>query len=204
MNSQEILKYIKNPDLLSGTTLPRLEQLVKEYPWFQTGWILYAKNLEILKHEDYLSVLSHTSLMVSDRKWLKNFIEGNAKKVRNVKIAEEYQLDIPDIPIRDDHFEGAVKSDKTRLIEDFLEKGATFKSIAAEDSEQQPVDLAAKAVAINDEIVTEKFATLLVRQKKYEAAINAFEKLSLKIPEKSIYFAARIEEVIILMNVNKE
>jgi hypothetical protein len=203
MNSQEILKYIKNPALLSETTLLRLKQLVQDYPWFQTGWILYAKNLEVLKHEDYLSVLNRTALIVPDRKWLKNFMEGYSKKVRNVPTFEEYQLDISESPTRDDHSGWPVKSDKTRLIEDFLEKGATFKTMAAEDSDHQPVDLAAKAVSLNDEIVTEKFANLLVRQRKCEEAIKALEKLSLKFPEKSVYFAARIEEVIILMNVNK-
>jgi hypothetical protein len=204
MNSQDILKYIKNPALLSGTTLPRLEQLVQEYPWFHAGWILYAKNLEVLKHEDYIAVLNRTALMVTDRKWLKNFIDGNSKKRRNVRISGEYQLDSSDIRNRDDQTEIAVKSDNTRLIEDFLEKGATFKTIAAEDSGHPSVDLAANAVAFNDEIVTEKFANLLIRQKKYDEAIHAIEKLSLKFPEKSIYFAARMEEVKILMNVNKE
>jgi hypothetical protein len=203
MNSQEILKYLKNPALLSETTLPRVRELTLEYPWFQTGWILYAKNLEILKHEDYLSVLTHTALIVPDRKWLKNFMEGTLKKGRNIQVSEEYQLEVSDNETRDDHSEVTVKSSKSRLIEDFLENGATFKTMTAEDSDQQPVDLAAKAVAINDEIVTEKFANLLVRQKKVEEAINVFEKLSLKFPEKSIYFAARIEEVKILMNVNK-
>jgi len=203
MNSQEILKYLKNPALLSETTLPRVRELTLEYPWFQTGWILYAKNLEILKHEDYLSVLTHTALIVPDRKWLKNFMEGTLKKGRNIRVSEEYQLEVSDNEIRDDHSEVTVKSGKSRLIEDFLEKGATFKTMTVEDSDQQTVDLAAKAVAINDEIVTEKFANLLVRQRKYEEALNVFEKLSLKFPEKSIYFAARIEEVKILMNVNK-
>jgi hypothetical protein len=202
MNSQEILKYLKNPALLSETTLPRVRELTLEYPWFQAGWILYAKNLEILKHEDYLSVLTHTALIVPDRKWLKNFMEGTLKKRRNIRVSEEYQLEVSDNETRDDHSEETVKSGKSRLIEDFLEKGATFKTMTAEDSDQQQVDLAAKAVAINDEIVTEKFANLLVRQKKFEEALNVFEKLSLKFPEKSIYFAARIEEVKILMNVN--
>jgi hypothetical protein len=201
MNSQEILKYLKNPVLLSETTLPRIEQIVQEYPWFQTGWILYAKNLEILGRDEYHSVLNHVALMVPDRKWLKNFMEGNAKKGKDMLISEEYQ--ISDIPTRDEHSGSALKSEKTKLIEDFLEGGATFKTMATEDQDHQPVDLAAKAVAFNDEIVTEKFATLLVRQRKFEEAIKALEKLSLKFPEKSVYFAARIEEIRILMNVNK-
>ena len=39
MNSSEIVRYLKNPGLLTEGTLPLLEQLVKEYPWFQTGWM---------------------------------------------------------------------------------------------------------------------------------------------------------------------
>ena len=202
MKTQEIVRLLKNSSLLSQDTLTQTEQLVHDYPWFGAGWILYAKNLEVLKHEDYISVLNRTALIVPDRNWLKNFIEGNSKKVRNDMISGEYQLDGSDIPVMDDHSGQPVKSDKTRLIEDFLGKGANFKTMAEEDSDYQPVDLAAKAVSLNDEIVTEKFANLLVRQRKFEEAVKALEKLSLKFPEKSVYFAARIEEVKILMNVN--
>jgi hypothetical protein len=203
MNNQEILKYMKNPGLLSETTLPRLEQLVREYPWFQTGWSLYAKNLEVLNHDDYYSVLKRAALIVHDRKWLKTFMEGFSKKVKGIPISEEYQIDISDISTTDDHPEAVAKSDKTKLIEDFLEKGATFKTMISEDRDHPTVDLAANSVVINDEIVTEKFAHLLFRQRKFEETINVYEKLSLKFPEKSIYFAARIEEIKILMNVNK-
>jgi hypothetical protein len=200
MNSHEIQKYFKNPALLSETTLSGIEHLVQEFPWFQAGWILYAKNLLILNRDEYHSVLQRVALMVPDRKWLKNYLEGNDRKEKDAGVSGEYQ--IPDIPAVDLHSGVPVKSGKSKLIEDFLEKGATF-TMASEDRDRQSVDLAANAVAINDEIVTEKFANLLIRQKKFGEAIHALQKLSLKFPEKSIYFAARIEEVKNLMNVNK-
>jgi len=39
-----------------------------------------------------------------------------------------------------------------------------------------------------------------VKQGLYQKAITAFQKLSLKYPEKSVYFARQIEEVTNLLN----
>jgi hypothetical protein len=202
MNSQEFLRYVRNPAMLDASTLSQLELLVEEHPWFQTGWILYLKNLEVLQLPAFQPVLNETALRVTDRQWLKNLIESRHKKGTTREMPEDYQLDIADIPEGEPSPVPAEKSDKTRLIENFLEQGAVFKTSLPGEVVEKPVDLAARAVAINDDIVTEKFANLLLRQHKFEEAIDAFEKLSLKYPEKSIYFAARIEEVKKFMNVN--
>jgi hypothetical protein len=44
-------------------------------------------------------------------------------------------------------------------------------------------------------VVTETFAEILVMQKKYEEAIETYKALSLKYPQKSSYFATRIEKI---------
>ena len=56
-------------------------------------------------------------------------------------------------------------------------------------------DLAEKSVQKNEHIITETFAKILELQKKYDAAIDAYQTLSLKYPEKSSFFANRISEI---------
>jgi hypothetical protein len=202
MNSNEILKYFKNPGLLTDTSLPLFEQMVLDYPWFQPGWILYLKNLKNLNHPEYQSTLDRVALLVTDRKWLKNFIEGHSQKEKSDLIPFDHSPEISDYPIDDPESGQSPISDKTKLIENFLASGATFNAHSTQEQENQSVDLAEKAVAISDGIITEKFANLLLSQSKFEEAIESFQKLSLKFPEKSIYFATRIEEIKNLVNRN--
>ena len=53
----------------------------------------------------------------------------------------------------------------------------------------------------NDEIITETLANILLQQKNYEKAQDAYRKLSLKYPEKSVYFATRIKEIEKIKNI---
>lgn len=49
------------------------------------------------------------------------------------------------------------------------------------------------------DIASETLADLLVKQQQYPKAIDMYERLKLKIPQKSVYFAGKIEELIKLM-----
>lgn len=70
----------------------------------------------------------------------------------------------------------------------------------ASDEEERSVadeakELAAKSVVENFDIATETLAAVLEAQGHYQKAIAMYERLKLKYPEKSAFFAAKIEEL---------
>jgi hypothetical protein len=203
MNSTEVIKYLKNPALLTESTLPSLEQLVLEFPWFQTGWLLYLKNLHNLNHSAYPAVLNHCAIRIGNRKEIKKFVENsNYKEVPTLYFNErQYHQDGDgaDASVENGNVTPAEKN-KLQLIDNFLANETPFKPVTREISENPLPDHAEKAIVESPDIITETFASLLLSQGNYEKALQAYEKLSLKYPEKSIYFATRIQEVIDLKN----
>ncbi|MDP4183529.1 MAG: hypothetical protein Q8862_00010 [Bacteroidota bacterium] len=91
-----------------------------------------------------------------------------------------------------------VKKEKSReLIDSFL----TSNPIIRPQPVQSDVitDLSEKSTEPNDELFTETLARIFIRQGLFQQAIEAYEKLSLKFPEKNVYFAGQIEEIKKLM-----
>ena len=68
------------------------------------------------------------------------------------------------------------------------------KSTEVSQMEKQVSEDASHSVR-KEEVVTEAMAEVLLRQGHREQAIQLFTKLSFQIPEKSSYFAARIEQI---------
>ena len=82
------------------------------------------------------------------------------------------------------------------LINDFIANQPKIKP-AEQDSYD---DLAMESSTENEQLMTETLAHVYLEQKKYDKAIAAFTVLSLKYPEKSSFFADRIEAVRKLQN----
>jgi hypothetical protein len=82
------------------------------------------------------------------------------------------------------------------IIERFLEKqpGLIPPRIDFGQPELED-DLARKSGFLSEEIITENMAMIYLKQKNYEKAITTFQKLQLKFPEKSGYFAALIKNL---------
>ena len=74
---QQLNDLIKHPENLGEETLNSLRSLLVRYPYFQTAWLLYLKNLYLLNHPSFKDELRRGALYVADLSVLFYYIEGN-------------------------------------------------------------------------------------------------------------------------------
>lgn len=177
--------------LFNSATNSELKQLTEMYPWFQLGWLFYLKSLKKDGAPEFGEVLKKVAVIIPNQKVVTDFL--------NDKINEEspiWDSASASSAYLQEEDGGLQQSDS--LIDRFLlkPKGAFRKSHG--EKTERPVDFVnpeEQSLAESDEMITETLAKIYFDQKKYEKAMKAYEKLSLKYPEKSIYFASQIEKI---------
>lgn len=87
------------------------------------------------------------------------------------------------------------KKEQIDLIREFNKKDFKMAAIKEIEANQPTENLADASTRLNDNLVSETFARILVRQGKNETAIEIYEKLALKFPDKRAYFADLIEKL---------
>jgi tetratricopeptide (TPR) repeat protein len=83
------------------------------------------------------------------------------------------------------------------IIESFIEKETKLSPLRAnlnDQSEQEDL-IKKRSIVLNKGVVSEGMAKILLRQGKIEKAIEMYEQLILKKPEKKAYFAEKIKEL---------
>ena len=65
----------------------------------------------------------------------------------------------------------------------------------AADTRQEDGDISLESLKESDAFMTETLAEIYMKQGYYYRALQAYEKLSLKYPQKSIYFASQIQKI---------
>ena len=84
MNKETFAKYISNPSLLDNDSLPEIKAMLDEFPYFQSAWVLYIKNLHTIKDIRYESKLKTACAYISDRKHLHDILKGIAVKKQDL------------------------------------------------------------------------------------------------------------------------
>ncbi|WP_052670600.1 tetratricopeptide repeat protein [Draconibacterium sediminis] len=199
MEREQFLTYINKSKSLNGETLAEVEKLTSDFPWFSGGWLLYLKNLKNLGHPDYDAVLKKVAVMVPDRKVLFKFLNDELPKKQ---VASSKDNTSPTYRL-----EGDVElQSEISLIDKFLstdsERLRTIKHNPDTNGNGSERALVEQSVKEDEELVTETLALIYFQQKNFDKALDAYKKLSLKYPEKSVYFAGRIEEIELLKNNN--
>ncbi|PTN08766.1 hypothetical protein [Mangrovibacterium marinum] len=187
MQTSEFHKFLQNPRLLNEASLPLFKELVQQYPAFQLGWMLLLKNLKLVESPEFDFYLAKGAFYTTDRRKLYHFLmtEDALEEKEMDSLANEYasagsyQLEPEPQPAES----------LSDLVKTLRRKAPAEADKPAENKaeEQERTDA--------PEFVTETLAKIYMRQGMYKQAILAYEKLSLKYPEKNTYFAGQIEEV---------
>ena len=90
-----------------------------------------------------------------------------------------------------------------QIIDRFVTNEQNIKPIRIKAEFFSPENKAKQSVDENEEVISDTLAESFVRQKRYPKAIRAYETLSLKNPEKSLFFANRIKEIKQIANQHK-
>jgi len=259
LNATEFTYLLHKPHAIQDKHTDALEQIVQEFPYFQSARALYLKGLYNQSSFKYNQQLKNTAACTTDRAVLFDFITSNTftglqRELHDQKIKELLAIEvtdceeiIPSLEIRENTLESSILSSISKAIpsenQEKLEPiGAPLVFSSSEKysfqewlqlakiqpitREQQPnkesalndkLELIDKFIELNPKIppvsaqiepkplpekpedssflMTETLAKVYLEQKKYQKAIQAYEILILKYPEKSSFFADRILQI---------
>lgn len=85
------------------------------------------------------------------------------------------------------------KLSRKELIDKFILENPSISRPKAEF--YNPISVAQNSIIDQENIVSETLAKIYIKQGYFDKAISIYEKLGLKYPEKSRYFAAQIEKI---------
>ena len=168
---EEIFKIIEVEELQNDENLAKLDIFLKKHSFHSTALIarlIILKNIDSVR---YTSELRKCALYVQSRKKLFKILIKNKTKV----FVEPNQNFNQKLTILE-------------WIEKIEEKKENPSFFSATES-------AKKSLSENDDFITETLAKIYKEQGHFDKAIDAFEKLILKFPEKNTLFASQINDI---------
>lgn len=200
MHVQKLVKLLERPEALSSGDISALEALVKEYPYFYLANALLAKVAYVQEHDAQKYIVQRAATYSPNRSHLRLWLENKCAIPQFPKQSQTKSTQEGYIPTNDYLQMIASKSVKKStnetsikqfsIIDNILNKNLQFDPFidAEQLKEKPPVDLSERKTTLNDHFATETLAGIMVKQKKYKRAIEIYEYLMLKYPEKKPYF----------------
>ena len=148
-----------------------------------------------LANLEYRSNTSIPKPLFRNKRFTRNINIGLGEEINNI---ESDNLDLlinylQHIPVKAINIESNIQ---TEVIDKFIETQPRIKNVSPlQSQEKENQDLSKQSTELKLELVTENFALILTKQNKIDKAIEVYKKLMLKFPDKSAYFAAKLNEL---------
>lgn len=208
IDKEQFDQLVKDPSLISADVIPQLEATIKAFPYCQIPYSILAKASSIAGSEKLDETRPRAAAYALSRVALQQLVESDNERYDATVDVDEILEVSPepqngeDLLINTVELQTAAQLQRTeeqrrqqQIIEGFMKKNPR---IARQDNNLEPVsvDLSGRLGGSNEGgIETEAFANILIRQGKIEKAIDVYQKLILKKPEKRNYFAKKLSEL---------
>jgi hypothetical protein len=211
VNATQFLELIQKADQLEKADYLLIQKVQKNFPFFYISHALSTR-FEV-KNQDSIPSLTFAAVTSADRAWLKNWLyqpletqvqqvdtmvsekeEDTSSSKSKKRAAPKYDL-IESIRRKEKkEILDSKKREQIDLIKAFSKKEIKLATIKEIEANQNNVNLADGSTSLNEGLMSETFAKILLQQSKKAQAIEIYEKLALKFPEKRAYFADLIEK----------
>jgi tetratricopeptide (TPR) repeat protein len=218
MKAEKIIALINNPKAIASIDITALENLLLKHPYFQSGQLLLTKGLLNTESIRYNRQLKKSAAYSLDRKKLFSLVTLNKisknetkdiEKAQTKSVEEKLELGKPlEFDKNENHSFSEwltllnikkIERKEVNLIDNFLGKEVKI-SRPKKEAFFKAIDVAKESLIENDDLVTTTLAKVYLEQGHYKKAISAYEKLILKYPKKSSFFADQIKLISKLNN----
>jgi len=198
---------IADPTSINKEGISQLNEIIKEFPYFHTGQLLLCKGLHNIDSIRFKTQLRKAASYAANRKVLFQLINKQQNKktkktihINNELIKDEYHSFIDWLSIIKTEKIDRSKNMKSNQIIDIFIKNQPNLSRNNKQEFFKSTDIGKKSIIENKDLITETLAKVYTKQQHFDKAISVYQKLSLKYPQKSSYFADQIKLITKLKN----
>ena len=207
VNQYNISNIIADPTSINKEGITQLNEIIKEFPYFHTGQLLLCKGLHNIDSIRFKTQLRKAASYAANRKVLFQLINKQQNKktkktihINNELIKDEYHSFIDWLSIIKTEKIDRSKNMKSNQIIDIFIKNQPNLSRNNKQEFFKSTDIGKKSIIENKDLITETLAKVYTKQQHFDKAISVYQKLSLKYPQKSSYFADQIKLITKLKN----